>query len=608
MYTAPVLVRVVLFLLLAAALGRSTTAQIASWRAKLDPVLQERTADVNGRSRVIVRALNGGALTSVVSLVQQLGIAPGRILPIVDGVSLDLPHALLPIVAGSPLVARVSFDRPAFGALERTGLTVGAAAVRAAHGYDGTGIGIAVIDSGITAWHDDLAAAGGWPQRVDLFVDLVNGRALPYDDYGHGTHVAGIVAGNGHDSNGARIGIAPAARLMVVKALDASGRGRISDVVAALGLVFLHAHTLGIRVVNLSIAAGVYESYDLDPLTIAAGRLVAGGIVVVAAAGNYGRGPDGATRYGGITAPGNAPWVLTVGASTHQGTTLRADDAIAPFSSRGPAAIDAAAKPDLVAPGVGIESLSDSDSALYRTRAPYLLPGSVQTAYLPYLSLSGTSMAAPVVTGTVALMLQANRQLTPNQVKAVLQYTSEASLADDALTQGAGFLNAAGAIELARALAQPAPEIHPVQPEWSRRIVWGNQLVQGGRLTPDASAWSPSVTWGASRTASGGLVEWGVICVGPCGDPGGWHRWGPSCAGFLCSDIDWGHDARNVVWGTRCGGDDCHTPWSISGAGSVLTGGVGGSTVVWGTAADETVVWGTTCDDPACEPVIWSAP
>src|SRR5262249_6251980 len=154
----------------------------------------------------------------------------------------------------------------------------------------------------------------------------------------------------------------------------------------------------------------------------AAERAVRVGIVVVAAAGNLGRSPKGHTMYGSITSPGNSPWVVTVGASSHQGTADRADDTLASFSSHGPTAEDLLAKPDLVAPGVGIESLSDAASTFYTTQARYLLPGTVPTAYLPYLSQSGTSMAAPVVAGTVALMLQANPSLTPNAVKAILQY------------------------------------------------------------------------------------------------------------------------------------------------------------------------------------------
>ena len=248
--------------------------------------------------------------------------------------------------------------------------------------------------------------------------NFVGGSSTPSDQYGHGTHVAGIIAGNGFDSGGARSGIAPASRLVVLKVLDGSGRGRISDVIAALDYVVAHRDELNIRVANLSIATGVYESYNTDPLTLAAKRAVEAGIVVVAAAGNNGRNPQGETHYGGITAPGNAPWVLTVGASSHMGTIDREDDTIAPFSSRGPTAIDRAAKPDLVAPGVGIESLSAPNSTLYNTRSAYLLPGTVPTSYPPYLSLSGTSMSAPVVAGTVALMLQANPSLTPNAVKA----------------------------------------------------------------------------------------------------------------------------------------------------------------------------------------------
>ena len=122
---------------------------------------------------------------------------------------------------------------------------------------------------------------------------------------------------------------------------------------------------------NLSVATGVYESYETDPLTLAAKRAVTAGIVVVAAAGNNGRGPSGSTQYAGITAPGNAPWVLTVGASSHMGTVDRSDDTIAAFSSRGPGAIDYGAKPDLVAPGVGLESLSNPDSWMYAADSAY---------------------------------------------------------------------------------------------------------------------------------------------------------------------------------------------------------------------------------------------
>jgi subtilisin family serine protease len=280
------------------------------------------------------------------------------------------------------------------------------------------------------------------------------------------------------------------------------------------------------------------------------------------------------------------------------GTTDRADDTIAAFSSRGPGAIDYAAKPDVVAPGVGLESLSDPASALYTTAAPYLLDGTVPRAYLPYLSQSGTSMAAPVVTGTVALMLQANPALTPNAVKAILQYTAQTYAGYDVLTQGAGFVNAKGAVDLAAYFAAPDTLPDPVTPSWSRRIIWGNHLERNGVLTAAANAWSTDVTWGASVTSGGAAIVWGM----KDGEP--WQAAGPALS-------------RNVVWGMLCGGADCVIQWdahTVSGAsetdGDTVVWGTAegeGDTVVWGTSETDgdTVVWGTSCTDLSCAPVIW---
>ena len=590
-------------LLVVLALGPSPSTPVRaadSWLSKLDPLLQEQ-ALLPGRSRVVLRAANLGALSPILSLVQLLGGRVIRQLPIIDGVALDVPNLSLPIIAGNPLVLRLSLDRLIAGSLERTGATTGAAAVRQQLGLDGAGIGIAVIDSGIAPSHDDLTASGaGTAQRVDRFVDFTTGRQAAYDDYGHGTHVAGIIAGNGFDSGGARTGIAPAARLVVLKVLDRKGEGRISDVIAALDYTVTNRSALNIRIVNLSVATGVYESYNSDPLTLAARQAVRAGIVVVAAAGNAGRGPNGSTRYGGVTAPGNAPWVLTVGASSHMGTFDRADDTIAAFSSRGPGAVDYGAKPDLVAPGVGIESLTDPGSRLYMTHAPYLLNGTVPTSYLPYLSLSGTSMAAPVVTGTVALMLQANPSLTPNAVKAILQYTAQTYHGYDRLTQGAGFVNAKGAVELASFLRAPTTTAYPDASTWSGQIIWGNHVSRGGVFTADASAWSLLVTWGDATTSTGLPVTWGSK------DGGAWQS----------TELA---QAWNVVWGTLCNGANCRVPWNAQavsatndGEGETVVWGTSdgeSETVVWGTSDGEgdTVVWGTSCGDPSCEPVVWNS-
>jgi serine protease AprX len=580
-------VRIAAVTMLAVAFGPAPSTRVTSAQSlnsKLDSILQQR-APIVGRSRVVLRTGNASSLAAVLPNLPFLGARVVNRLPIIDAVVLDVPNSSLPILGSNPHVRRISIDRPVFGANERTGATIGATAVRQELGYDGTGVGVAILDSGISAAHDDLSAPSGG-NRIARFVDFVGGREEPYDDYGHGTHVAGIVAGNGFDSSGARTGMAPGAHLVVLKVLDHEGQGRISDVIAALDYVVSHKDELNIRIVNLSIATGVYESYQTDPLTLAAQRAVAAGIVVVAAAGNNGRGPEGTTRYSGIAAPGNAPWVLTVGASSHMGTTDRGDDTIAAFSSRGPSAIDYEAKPDLVAPGVGIESLSDPSSRLYATAAPYLLSGTVPTSYLPYLSQSGTSMAAPVATGTIALMLQANPGLTPNLVKAILQYTAQSRDEYDPLTQGAGFLNAKGAVELSAFLAAPSAMPYPSASGWSRHLIWGHYMTVGGQLTADANAWSLDVTWGDGAVPGGQAAAWGIT------DEGG--TWQMELGLFT-----------NVVWGTTCGGGDCIGLWDARTVTAVSEGEA--DTVVWGTSDQEgdTVVWGTSCTDPSCAPVVW---
>jgi serine protease AprX len=399
----------------------------------------------------------------------------------------------------------------------------------------------------------------------------------------------------------------------VLKVLDGSGRGRISDVIAAIDYVVSHNGTVPTRIINLSVGAGVFESYDTDLFTLAAKRAVDQGIVVVASAGNAGKDSHGHTKYGGVMAPGNAPWVLTVGASSTQGTIDRADDLVASFSSRGPTAVDRRAKPDVVAPGVGTESLSDPGSSLFASKAPYLLNGTLATTYPPYLSLSGTSQAAPVVSGTVALMLQANPALTPNAVKAILQYTAQDYADYDALTQGAGFVNARGAVELARFFAAPLTTPFPSTLNWSRQLIWGNHRVQGGVPTATANAWGPDVAWGAATTSAGQAITWGVRCSSTDCGGGTSGRWGTTCVTGDCSVVLWGGvTSENVVWGWACGGADCSVAgqslwlWSLSSChtGSVVWGtSEEGDTVVWGTADDgDTVVWGTTDDG---DTVVW---
>jgi len=493
---------------------------------RLEAVLRARAHAPAGWSHVLLRTEDGKPATA---RIRALGGLPGRAFASVGVQAARVPDTALHALARLPEVSTISLDRPVRGAVQDlapAGRIIGARWVQERLGYEGAGVGIALIDSGVTAWHDDLDAA-----RIVHFADFVNARAGLYDDYGHGTHVAGIIAGNGHHSNGARRGIAPAADLVILKALDGAGGGYISTVIAAIDYAIANRDAYNIRVINLSVSAGVYESYTKDPLTLAAKRAVDAGIVVVAAAGNLGEGVSGGAQYGGIAAPGNAPWVLTVGASSHNGTLDRADDEVAAFSSRGPAAIDRIAKPDLVAPGVGVESVAEPSSVLFAAHPEGRIPGELDSISEPYLRLSGTSMAAPAVAATAALMLEANPSLTPNGVKAILQFTAETHRDYDHYTQGAGFLNARGAVELARRfregagldLAAPASG-DPVR--WSRQLIWGKTRQTGGMIAPDANAWMPGVVWGASRTPSGDPIVWGALC-----EPGEARCSGPAWTG-----------------------------------------------------------------------------
>ena len=531
-----------------AAIVLALPALAAADGGKLDAALLARANMPRTVSRVIVTTTTGRRVDAAI---RAAGATPGRLLPAAGGQVALVPDHALTRLAAHPEIRRMGLDRRVSGAMHRTAATVGASFVNERLGYDGTGVGIAIVDSGVTNWHDDLGS-----ERVVHFVDFVSDLPVPHDGYGHGTHVAGIIAGSGYDSGGARRGIAPGASLVVLKVLDETGDGHISNVIAAIDYAIEHRVQFNIRVINLSVASGVFESFTTDPLTVAAKRAVDAGIVVVTSAGNHGQTARGAVQRGGITSPGNAPWVLTVGASDHRTTVARGDDAVAGFSSRGPTLFDRVMKPDVVAPGVAIESLADPGSTLYTLNPSARIRGTIDTSTAPYLSMTGTSMAAPVVAGTIALMLDANAALTPNLVKAVLQYTAETRTPYAVAAQGAGFLNARGAVQLAVALrGDTAATADPTR--WSRHIVWGNQRVRGGSITADASAWRADVIWGASETPEGDSVVWGTVADAGTpwgtGADAGQRRDSPAAIEIehdgVASIGAWPDELRQAAWG-----------------------------------------------------------
>ncbi|HEX7139697.1 MAG TPA: S8 family peptidase, partial [Vicinamibacterales bacterium] len=283
-------------------------------------------------------------------------------------------------------------------------------------GVTGQGVVVAVVDSGIDATHPALA------KKVIGAVSLVSGDPSTNDAFGHGTHVAGIIAGSGAPA--ARVtplylgGVAPGAQLVNVRVLGADGSGLTSDVIAGIDWVVQNRAKYNIRAMNLSLGHPVTEPSATDPLCEAVARAVNAGIVVVASAGNAGVAADGRPILGGIMSPGNSPLAITVGATNTQGTAPRNDDTIATYSSRGPTRYDFAVKPDLAAPGNKIVSLESAGSYL-PSHYPYLYKAGVGAN--SYMQLSGTSMSAPMVSGATALLLQGVPTLSPAQVKLALQ-------------------------------------------------------------------------------------------------------------------------------------------------------------------------------------------
>jgi hypothetical protein len=279
-------------------------------------------------------------------------------------------------------------------------------------------------------------------------------------------------------------------------------------------------------------------------------------------------------------------------------------------------------------------SLAAPGSTFYANKAQYLVGGKFGLNYKPYIVLSGTSMAAPVVAGTVAMMFQANPNLTPNLVKAILQYTAQQYPGYNSLRQGAGFLNTLGAVRLASFYKDnKAGARMPVQPVWSRQIIWGNHRVKGGYLNPKANAWALSTLWGAAQTFDFDNIIWGTDCPDVSCDNIIWGTvdalfdniiwgtedvldniiWGTE---FVGDNIIWGTaDADNVIWGTNCGGADCdNIIWGTASESDNIIWGTaeqgasvvwlqnGLDNVIWGTSAEEDVTWGSSSPDEVIYP------
>ena len=318
----------------------------------------------------------------------------------------SVPAAMLKDLADDPDVEFVSPNRPVEGMLDLTMAATNAGAA-ANYGLDGAGIGIAIIDSGVSRAYDLQNPIGS---RVVYSQDFT-GSGVTNDIYGHGTHVAGIAAGNGRTSSQQSgttrsfVGVATRASIINLRVLDNNGQGTDSNVIAAINRAIALKSTYNIRVMNLSLGRPVYQGYAKDPLCQAVEAAWKAGIVVVVSAGNQGRNNNGGINgYGTISAPGNDPYVITVGAMKTVNTAGRGDDRIASYSSKGPTLYDHVVKPDIVAPGNQVHSILNSTSGTLFTRYPttqlpqsYYASGGTTLVSTGYFTLSGTSMATPVV-------------------------------------------------------------------------------------------------------------------------------------------------------------------------------------------------------------------
>jgi len=431
--------------------SRHATAALALAAALLAGAAPAHAA---GRSARVVVVERAPASVAAERAVRRQGGTVGRRLPLAGGFVARVPARALPALRRSGAVAgvwsdaRVTMRSGGHDCLPGDSLCYDAlppeAAWRQAIGldrvpnkYQGDSVTVAQIDTGVTP-NADLGA------RLLARVDLT-GERDGLDHFGHGTHMAGVIAGGGASSAGAFEGAAPETNLVSVKVAGWDGATDVSTVIAGLQWVVSNRARFGIRVVNLSWGTDSTAGSGVDPLDRAVERAWQAGLVVVVSAGN--EGPAAGT----ISKPADDPFVITVGAADTSGTAAPGDDVLAPFSSRGPTP-DGVGKPDLLAPGVSIVS----DRA----------PGSTIDTFRPLARLgaglfkgSGTSQAAAVVSGVAARMLEADPTLTNDEVKGVLTATADPRVAGPGA--GAGIVDAADAVA---AVVPPKKGPAPVLP------------------------------------------------------------------------------------------------------------------------------------------------
>ena len=353
---------------------------------------------------IIVQIDNSQEISTCIgTLAKSSGCKVKHELPLIDSFTAKVNAKTLEKLVTDNSVKRIWFDDTVKAILDVASPVMKAPKIWEG-GVTGKGIGVAVIDTGVYE-HPDLAG------RITGFKDFIGNKTKPYDDNGHGTHVAGDIASDGSQSNFLYRGTAPGADIIGVKVLNSLGSGSLSTVIEGIQWCIENKDILNIRVINMSLGSTAYQSYKEDPVCLAVEKAWKHGIVVCVAAGN--EGPEAQT----IASPGIDPSVITVGALDDRNSLNFDDYVVANFSSRGPTIEDNLVKPDIVCSGTNIISLRSPNSTIDKQSKGARVGNG-------YISLSGTSMAAPVCAGIVALMLELNNNLTPDEVKRILMETS----------------------------------------------------------------------------------------------------------------------------------------------------------------------------------------
>jgi serine protease AprX len=530
-----------------ALLATTATTAFAATTAASSKISPDASASTSSTVPVIIQYKQAPSSLETL-LISLLGGLVKTTLGTINALAANVPLSGLNQLASDSNVTYISLDRTvnarqqvSITAAEYTSEPINAPAVWQ-KGYVGTGVGVAVIDSGITPVPDlslNSLLSPGQPLLQEVLelpneaAPWVNGRIVysqnfvpgqndALDHYGHGTHVAGLIAGNGTQSTGGRNfrtfrGSAPNANLINLRVLDGNGAGTDSSVIAAIQEAIALKNTFNVRVINLSLGRPIFESYKLDPLCQAVEQAWKAGIVVVVAAGNDGRdlnlNPEG---YGTIDSPGNDPYVLTVGAMRTMETPSINDDLIASYSSKGPSFIDDVVKPDIVAPGNLVTSLQFEGDSLavqnpsFFTLYSFYQTNGAQNPSLDYFPLSGTSMATGVTSGAIADLLQSVSTLSPDQVKALVMVNGNRSYfpqtssvtADgivytanyDVFTIGAGYLDILKTVNAALVNGGSVPAGTAMSPIASYNATTGNVTA----VTDQTALWGKTGPWSAS--------------------------------------------------------------------------------------------------------------